>query len=65
MIAGVVGFEVADINDEDRFISDYRITYSERKVLLEKLNADFGKAVEFAVFCKLDRVDAVIKAFTH
>ena len=64
-IAGVVGFDAEDIQDEDRFITDYRITYAERKALLERLNADFGKTVDFAAFCKLDRVGSVIEAFAE
>jgi len=63
VIAEIVGFNAEDIQDEDRFIADYRITYAERKSLLERLNADFGKEVDFAAFCKLDRVASVIEAF--
>ncbi len=64
-IAEVVGFEPVDIQDEDRFIADYRIAYAERKSLLERLNADFGKTMDFAAFCRLDRVDSVIQAFAE
>jgi hypothetical protein len=42
-IAEVVGFELEDIQDADSFIADYSIAYTERKALLERLNAEFGK----------------------
>lgn len=63
VIAEVVGFSAEDIQNEDRFIADYRITYAERKALLERLNTDCGKSIDFAAFCKLDRVDSVIESF--
>ena len=62
-IAEVVGFDAEDIQDEDRFIADYRISYPERKTLLDRLNTEFGKNLEFDSFCKLDLVGAVIHAF--
>jgi hypothetical protein len=65
VIAEVVGFKADDIQDEDRFIADYRITYAERKALLERLNADFAKTMDFAAFCKLDRVGTVIQTFAE
>ena len=64
-IAEVVGFKSEDIRDEDRFIADYRIAYAERKVLLERLNADFAKSMDFAAFCRLDKVESVIQAFAE
>jgi hypothetical protein len=63
IIAEVVGFDLEDINDEDRFIVDYKITYGERKVLLEKLNQAFQKEFGFDDFCKMDKVVDVIDAF--
>ena len=63
IIAEVVGFDLEDINDEDRFIVDYKITYSERKALLEKLNQAFQKEFGFDEFCKMDKVVDVIDAF--
>jgi len=63
IIAEVVGFDPEDINDEDRFIVDYKITYGERKVLLEKLNQAFVKEFGFDEFCKMDKVVDVIEAF--
>lgn len=62
-IAEVVGFDAEDIQDDDKFIADYRISYAERKALLERLNGDFGKTLDFDSFCKLDRVGAVIQAY--
>ena len=62
-IAEVVGFDAEDIQDDDKFIADYRISYAERKALLERLNGDFGKALDFDSFCKLDKVASVIKAY--
>jgi acyl carrier protein len=63
IIAEVVGFDLEDINDEDRFIVDYKITYGERKVLLEKLNQAFQKEFGFDDFCKMDKVVDVVDAF--
>ena len=63
IIAETVGFEVKDIQDEDRFIVDYRITYGERKSLLERLNADFGKDLDFNAFCLLETVGSVLQAY--
>lgn len=64
IIAEVVGFDAEDISDEDRFIADYKINYTERKTLLEKLNAAYDKQLSFDDFCKLDTVQAVIEAFS-
>ncbi len=63
IIAEVVGFDPEDINDEDRFIVDYKITYGERKALLDKLNQAFSKEFGFDEFCKMDKVVDVIEAF--
>ena len=63
IIAEVVGFEPKDIQDEDRFIMDYRIAYAERKALLERLNTDFSKELEFGAFCELETVGAVLNAY--
>ena len=63
IIAEVVGFDPEDINDEDRFIVDYKITYGERKVLLEKLNLAFQKEFGFDDLCKMDKVIDVVDAF--
>jgi hypothetical protein len=62
-IAEVVGFEVDEIQDGDRFITDYNIAYTERKALLERLNTEFGKDVEFTAFCALEDVASVVSAF--
>ena len=62
-IAEVIGFEVDDIQDGDRFITDYNIAYTERKALLERLNSEFGKEMEFNEFCSLEDVASVAKAF--
>jgi hypothetical protein len=64
IIAEVVGFDSEDISDEDKFISDYKITYPERKTLLEKLNATFQKEIGFDGFCKMDKVSDVIEAYS-
>ncbi len=64
IIAEILGFKAEEISDEDRFIADYSISYGERKQLLEKLNAEFGKEIDFADFCKWDKVEEVISAFT-
>lgn len=63
IIAEVVGFDLEDINDEDKFIVDYKITYGERKALLEKLNQSFQKEFGFDDFCKMDKVIDVLEAF--
>jgi hypothetical protein len=63
IIADVVGFDVEDISDEDKFIVDYKITYSERKALLEKLNETFRKEFGFDEFCKKEKVSDVIDAY--
>ncbi|MDQ3001734.1 MAG: hypothetical protein M3Y08_10800 [Fibrobacterota bacterium] len=63
IIAEVVGFDLEDINDEDKFIVDYKITYGERKALLEKLNQTFSKEFSFDEFCKMDKVSDVIEAY--
>lgn len=63
IIAEVVGFDLEDISDEDKFIVDYKITYGERKALLEKLNAAFHKEFGFDEFCKMDKVSDVIEAY--
>ena len=62
-IAEVVGFEADEVQDADRFIIDYSITYTERKALLERLNAEFGKELEFTAFCALEDVASVVKAY--
>jgi hypothetical protein len=62
-IAEVVGFDANDIQDEDRFILDYSIAYNERKALLERLNAEFGKNLDFGAFCQLETVGAVLIAY--
>ena len=62
-IAEVVGFEVDEIADGDRFITDYNIAYTERKALLERLNSEFGKDVDFTSFCALEDVSSVVSAF--
>lgn len=63
VIAEVVGFEPDEVQDSDRFIVDYSIAYGERKALLERLNGEFGKEMDFAAFCALDDVGAVVKAY--
>jgi hypothetical protein len=64
IIAEVVGFDLEDIAEDDKFIVDYKITYGERKALLEKLNAAFRKELGFDEFCKKDKVSDVIEAYT-
>lgn len=64
IIAEVVGFDKDDISDEDKFIVDYKITYGERKSLLERLNGTFQKEFGFDEFCKMDKVSDVIEAYT-
>ena len=64
IIAEVVGFDKDDIADEDKFIVDYKITYGERKSLLERLNGAFQKGYGFDEFCKMDKVSDVIEAYT-
>ena len=63
IIAEVVGFDLEDINDDDKFIVDYKITYGERKALLEKLNQTFQKEFGFDEFCKMEKVNDVVEAF--
>lgn len=63
IIAEVVGFDLEDISDEDKFIVDYKITYGERKALLEKLNQTFSKEFSFDEFCKMDKVSDVLDAY--
>lgn len=63
IIAETVGFNVKDIQDEDRFISDYRIAFSERKALLESLNSSFGKELDFPAFCQLETVGDVLQTY--
>jgi acyl carrier protein len=63
IIAEVVGFDLEDISDEDKFIVDYKITYGERKALLEKLNQTFQKEFSFDDFCKKETVADVIDAY--
>lgn len=65
IIAEVVGFEIEDISEEDKFIVDYKITYGERKALLEKLNLTFHKEFGFDGFCKMDKVSDVIEAYSN
>jgi hypothetical protein len=62
-IAEVVGFEPDEVQDADRFIVDYNIAYGERKALLERLNGDFGKDLDFTAFCALDDVASVVRAY--
>ncbi len=62
-IAEIVGFEPAEVEDGDRFIIDYNISYGERKALLERLNTDFSREMDFTEFCALDDVGSVVKAF--
>jgi hypothetical protein len=62
-IAEVVGFELDEVQDSDRFIIDYNIAYGERKALLERLNSEFGKDIDFSAFCALDDVASVVKAY--
>ncbi len=64
IIAEVVGFDKDDIADEDKFIVDYKITYGERKSLLERLNGTFQKDFGFDEFCKMEKVSDVIEAYT-
>jgi acyl carrier protein len=64
IVAEVVGFDKDDISDEDKFIVDYKITYGERKSLLERLNQQFHKEFGFDEFCKMDKVSDVIEAYT-
>ena len=64
IISDVVGFGLKDIAEDDRFIVDYKITYGERKALLEKLNSTFRKDFAFDEFCKMDKVVEVIEAFS-
>ena len=64
IIAEVVGFDLEDISAEDKFIVDYKITYGERKILLEKLNNTFHKEFGFDEFCKMEKVSDVIEAYT-
>lgn len=63
IIAEVVGFDTDDIADEDKFIVDYKITYGERKSLLERLNGTFQKDFGFDEFCKMEKVSDVIEAY--
>jgi acyl carrier protein len=63
IIAEVVGFDQDDISDEDKFIVDYKITYGERKSLLERLNQQFQKEYGFDEFCKMDKVSDVVEAY--
>ena len=63
IIAEVVGFDLEDINDDDKFIVDYKITYPERKALLEKLNQTFSREFGFDEFCKKEKVSDVIEAY--
>ena len=63
IIAEVVGFDPKDIQDEDSFIMDYRIAYAERKALLERLNTDFSKDLDFTAFCQLETVGSVLNAY--
>jgi len=62
-IAEVIGFETDEVQDGDRFIIDYNISYGERKALLERLNTDYGKDLEFTSFCALEDVASVLKAY--
>ena len=62
-IAEVVGFPADEVQDGDRFIVDYSIGYGERKALLDRLNAEFGKDMDFAAFCALEDVASVLRAY--
>jgi hypothetical protein len=62
-IADVVGFPADEVQDGDRFIVDYSIGYAERKTLLDRLNAEFGKELEFGAFCALEDVGSVVSAY--
>lgn len=62
-IAEVVGFEPDEVQDSDRFIVDYNIAYGERKALLERLNSEFGKELDFTDFCALENVASVVEAY--
>jgi hypothetical protein len=62
-IAEVVGFEPDEVQDADRFIVDYNIAYGERKALLERLNGEFGKEMDFTAFCALEDVASVVRAY--
>lgn len=63
IIAEVVGFETEDIAEADSFIADYRISYPERKTLLDRLNVEFGREIGFDAFVKLDKVADVMEVF--
>ncbi len=63
LIAEVVGFEQDEVQDGDRFIIDYNIAYGERKALLERLNTDFSKELDFAAFCALEDVGSVVRTY--
>jgi hypothetical protein len=63
-IADVVGFPSDEVQDGDRFIVDYSIGYGERKALLDRLNAEFGKEMEFGAFCALEDVASVVRAYS-
>lgn len=63
IISEVVGFDLEDIADDDKFIVDYKITYGERKALLEKLNTAFQKEIGFDDFCKKDKVSDVLESY--
>ena len=63
VIAEIVGFDLKDISDEDSFIADYRISYTERKALLDRLNQEFSKELAFDSFVKLDKVSDVVTAY--
>ncbi len=65
IISNVIGFEAKDIEIDDQFINDYRISYPERKNLLEKLNETFAKELSFEEFCKLNTVGAVIEFYAE
>mgnify|MGYP001627589010 CR=1 FL=1 len=60
VIADVVGFEPDEVQNADRFTVDYNIGYGERKILLERLNATFGRELDFNAFCALDDVGSVV-----
>lgn len=65
IISNVIGFEAKDIESDDQFINDYRISYPERKNLLERLNEAYAKDLSFEEFCKLNTVGAVIEFYTE
>jgi hypothetical protein len=62
-IAEAVFFDADDIHPEDKISEDYKITYSERVALLDKLNSYFIKAFSYSDFLTMEKVFDVIVAF--